>query len=59
MVRCCGKDLFSRKKLLIIILIIIIIIIIIIASYESFMVHLWLPRSHVEAPVSGSIILST
>ena len=24
-----------------------------------FMVHLWLPRAHVEAPVSGSIILSS
>jgi len=23
-----------------------------------FMVHLWLPRAHVEAPVSGSIILA-
>jgi NADH-ubiquinone oxidoreductase chain 4 len=23
-----------------------------------FLVHLWLPRAHVEAPVSGSIILA-
>jgi NADH-ubiquinone oxidoreductase chain 4 len=23
-----------------------------------FMVHLWLPKAHVEAPVSGSIILA-
>lgn len=23
-----------------------------------FMVHLWLPRAHVEAPVSGSMILA-
>jgi NADH-ubiquinone oxidoreductase chain 4 len=23
----------------------------------TFLVHLWLPRAHVEAPVSGSIIL--
>ena len=25
---------------------------------QMFMVHLWLPRAHVEAPVSGSIILA-
>jgi NADH-ubiquinone oxidoreductase chain 4 len=24
----------------------------------TFLVHLWLPRAHVEAPVSGSIILA-
>jgi len=23
-----------------------------------FMVHLWLPKAHVEAPISGSIILA-
>jgi len=27
-------------------------------NIPMFMVHLWLPRAHVEAPVSGSIILA-
>jgi NADH-ubiquinone oxidoreductase chain 4 len=25
---------------------------------SCFLVHLWLPKAHVEAPVSGSIILA-
>jgi NADH-ubiquinone oxidoreductase chain 4 len=29
-----------------------------IVKMPIFMVHLWLPRAHVEAPVSGSIILA-
>jgi NADH-ubiquinone oxidoreductase chain 4 len=28
------------------------------ARMPMFMVHLWIPRAHVEAPVSGSIILA-
>ena len=27
-------------------------------KFPMFMVHMWLPKAHVEAPVSGSIILA-
>lgn len=35
-----------------------IIIIIFLVKFPIFFVHLWLPKAHVEAPISGSIILA-
>ena len=34
------------------------IIFVFLVRLPMFIVHLWLPRAHVEAPVSGSIILA-
>lgn len=34
------------------------LIIIFLVKIPAFMIHIWLPKAHVEAPVSGSIILA-
>lgn len=48
----CGSDLLSGG------LFYVCIIFAFLVRMPMFMVHLWLPRAHVEAPVSGSIILA-
>jgi len=34
------------------------VLLVFIVKYPIYIVHLWLPKAHVEAPVSGSIILA-
>ena len=48
----CGSDFFSD------VLFYVCIIFAFLVRMPLFMVHLWLPGAHIEAPVSGSIILA-